>query len=146
MVEFTAAQSDVEMGMLPGRVVLVEKRSSSGRMWTMIGVLFLLVLCFGGALLFVWHLNGKEEATVRRNDKSPPTLGHGLLGGRLPLWILILTSAPLLLLSQPQAGRLEALVNAMPSSASSDTTGECACTANLPNDYMTRYRCCNDFI
>lgn len=74
MVEFTAAQSDVEMGMLPRRVVLVEKKSSSGRMWTMIGALFFLVLCFGGAVLFVWHLNGKAEATVRRNEKSFPTL------------------------------------------------------------------------
>lgn len=74
MVEFTAAQSDVEMGMLPRRVVLVEKKSSSGRMWTVIGALFLLVLCFGGAVLFVWHLNGKEKATVRRNEKSFPTL------------------------------------------------------------------------
>lgn len=70
MVEFTAAQSDVEMGMLPRRVVLVEKKSSSGRMWTVIGALFLLVLCFGGAVLFVWHLNGKDKATVRRNEKS----------------------------------------------------------------------------
>ncbi|XP_075899426.1 tumor necrosis factor-like [Nelusetta ayraudi] len=86
MVEFTAAQSDVEMGMLPRRVVLVEKKSSSGRMWTMIGALFLLVLCFGGAVLFVWHLNGKEKAT-------------------------------------PQEGRLEALVNRIPSSASSEPTG-----------------------
>lgn len=64
MVEFTAAPSDVETGLEPRRLVLVEKRSSSGRMWTIIGALILLVMCFGGALMFVWHLNGKPEATV----------------------------------------------------------------------------------
>lgn len=68
MVEFTEALSGVEMGLEPRRLVLVEKRSSSGRMWTIIGALILLVMCFGGALLFVWHLNGKAEATVGRND------------------------------------------------------------------------------
>lgn len=68
MVEFTAAPGDVEMGLEPRRLVLVEKRSSSGRMWTIIGALILLVACFGGAVLFVWHLNGKAEATVGRNE------------------------------------------------------------------------------
>lgn len=74
MVEFTVAPSDVEMGLEPRRLVLVEKRSSSGRMWTIIGVLILLVMCFGGAVLLVWHLNGKAEATatVGRNEQSFP--------------------------------------------------------------------------
>lgn len=75
MVEFTTAPSDMEMGLVPRGVVLVEKKSSSGRMWTMLGALFFLVLCFGGAVLFVRHLNGKAEAMVRRNEKSSPVLG-----------------------------------------------------------------------
>lgn len=64
MVEFTTALSDVETGLEPRRLVLVEKRSSSGRMWTVIGALIMLVMCFGAALLVVWHFNGAAEATV----------------------------------------------------------------------------------
>lgn len=66
MVEYTTSLSSAEMGLDHRRVVLVEKKSSSGRMWKLIGALFFLALCFAGVLLFVWYLNGRPEGLVRR--------------------------------------------------------------------------------
>lgn len=66
MVEYTTSLSNAEMGLDNRRVVLVERRSSSERMWKVIGALFILALCFAGILLFVWYLNGKQEVLVRR--------------------------------------------------------------------------------
>lgn len=58
--------------------------------------------------------DGKEERTSSLE----------LLSGRLHLLVLILTSASSLL-SLPQLGHTEALVNRISSSASSENTGEC---------------------
>lgn len=66
MVEYTTSLNNMEMGLDHRRVVLVEKKSSSDRMWKLIGALFFLALCFAGVLLFVWYLNGRPEAQVRR--------------------------------------------------------------------------------
>lgn len=72
MMEYTTAQSDVEMGLEERTVVFVEKKSSSGRIWKLSGALLFLALCFGGVLLFVWYWNGRPEMLVR--SKSLKTL------------------------------------------------------------------------
>lgn len=69
---YSSAPSDVEMGLDGRTVVMVEKRSSSGRIWNMCGALFFVSLCFGGALLFVQYWNGRPEMLVR--DQSFQTL------------------------------------------------------------------------
>lgn len=65
MVEYTTTPSDVEMGLEERTVVLVEKKSSTGRLWKVTGALLFVALCFGGVLLFVWYQNGRPEMLVR---------------------------------------------------------------------------------
>ncbi|XP_070822352.1 tumor necrosis factor b (TNF superfamily, member 2) [Chaetodon trifascialis] len=61
MVAYTTAPSDMEMGLEERTVVLVEKKSSTGWIWKVSGVLLLVALCFGGVLLFAWYWNGRPE-------------------------------------------------------------------------------------
>lgn len=61
MVEYTRASRDVEMGLEQRTVVLVEKKSSTGRMWKTTLALLSVALCFGGILLFAWYWNGKSD-------------------------------------------------------------------------------------
>lgn len=61
MVEYTTASRDVEMGLEQRTVILVEKKSSTGRMWKMTLVLISVALCFGGILVFAWYWNGKSD-------------------------------------------------------------------------------------
>uniref|UniRef100_A0A3Q3X373 Lymphotoxin-alpha n=1 Tax=Mola mola TaxID=94237 RepID=A0A3Q3X373_MOLML len=61
MVEYATAQSDVEMGLEERTVVLVEKKSSTGRLWRVSGALLFVALCFGLVLLFFLYWNGRPE-------------------------------------------------------------------------------------
>lgn len=65
MVNFTAAARDVETGLGQESVVLVEKKSSTGWMGKLLLAMFLVVACCAGALLLVWHWNGRQELQVR---------------------------------------------------------------------------------
>lgn len=69
MVDYTATASDVEMALEDRTVILVEKKSSTERIWKVLGVLLILVLCLGGTLLFIWYWNG-SETMVRRSSIS----------------------------------------------------------------------------
>lgn len=70
MVSYTTAPGDVEMGVEPRTVVLVEKKSSTGWTWKVLGALFITVLCLGGVLLFAWYWDGRQESMVRRSSVS----------------------------------------------------------------------------
>ncbi|NP_001033074.1 tumor necrosis factor b (TNF superfamily, member 2) [Takifugu rubripes] len=61
MVNYMTTASDVEMGLQQKTVVLVEKKSSTGWMGKIILAIFVVVLCCGGALLFVSYWNGRQE-------------------------------------------------------------------------------------
>lgn len=96
MVEYTTSLSNVEMGLDHRRVVLVEKKSSSGRMWKLIGALFCLALCFAGVLLFVWYMNGRPEAPVRRKHfKNLCTYVKDVCIRESNLFLLLLPAASL---------------------------------------------------
>nr|ACQ99509.1 tumor necrosis factor-alpha [Latris lineata] len=65
MVAYTTAQGDVEMGLEERTVVLVEKKSSAGRIWKASGALLAVALCIGGVLLFAWCWSGRPEMTTQ---------------------------------------------------------------------------------
>lgn len=112
MVEYTTSLSNAEMGLDHRRVVLVEKKSSSGRMWKLIGALFFLALCFAGVLLFVWYLNGRPEGLVRRKHfKNLCTYVRDVDASLTRSF----SSSP-----QPRSGQIEALIDRH----SSETEGD----------------------
>ncbi|TDH11442.1 hypothetical protein EPR50_G00060770 [Perca flavescens] len=63
MLAYTTAPNDVEMGHEEKTVVLVEKKSSTGRIWTMSVALLAVALCLGGVLLFALYWSGRPEMT-----------------------------------------------------------------------------------
>ncbi|KAI3361313.1 hypothetical protein L3Q82_013494, partial [Scortum barcoo] len=70
MVAYTTTPGDVEMGPEERTVVLVEKKSSTGWMWT---VLLVVALCFGGTLLLTWYWNGRPQMMTHSNQTEAPT-------------------------------------------------------------------------
>ncbi|XP_068616657.1 tumor necrosis factor b (TNF superfamily, member 2) [Brachionichthys hirsutus] len=61
MVTYAAAPGDVETGPEERTVVLLEKKSSAGRMWKVSVAVLLVALCFVGILLFAWYWNTRPE-------------------------------------------------------------------------------------
>lgn len=70
MVAYTAAPADVEMGPEEKTVVLVENKSSTRWMWT---VLLVVALCFAGVLLFAWYWSGRPEMMMHSNQTEAQT-------------------------------------------------------------------------
>ncbi|XP_053183218.1 tumor necrosis factor b (TNF superfamily, member 2) [Scomber japonicus] len=70
MVSYTTAPGDVEMGVEPRTVVLVEKKSSTGWTWKVLGALFITVLCLGGVLLFAWYWDGRQESMMETRTEA----------------------------------------------------------------------------
>ncbi|XP_076006304.1 tumor necrosis factor b (TNF superfamily, member 2) [Genypterus blacodes] len=69
MVAYTAAPADLEMGLgemgLTERtVVLVEKKSSMGRIWKLCGALMTVAMCVGATLFVAWQWNGRPGTSV----------------------------------------------------------------------------------
>nr|AAR02413.2 tumor necrosis factor alpha [Lateolabrax japonicus] len=71
------------MGLGERTVVLVQKKSSTGWIWKVFGVLLVMALCLGGVLLFAWNWNGwpetmtqsgQTEALIRKDtaEKTDP--------------------------------------------------------------------------
>ncbi|XP_059194881.1 tumor necrosis factor b (TNF superfamily, member 2) [Centropristis striata] len=60
---YTTAPGDVEMGREERTVVLVEKKSSTGRTWKVSMALLVIILCLGGVLLSAWYWSRKPEMT-----------------------------------------------------------------------------------
>lgn len=56
---------DVETGLQQKTVLLVEKKSSTRWMDKVFLAMLLVVLCCGGAMLFVSYWNGRQERQVR---------------------------------------------------------------------------------
>ncbi|XP_078108415.1 tumor necrosis factor b (TNF superfamily, member 2) [Sander vitreus] len=65
MVAYTTAPSDVEMGHEEKTVVLVEKKSSTGWLWTMSVALLAVALCLGGVVLFALYWSGRPESMTQ---------------------------------------------------------------------------------
>ncbi|XP_037639823.1 tumor necrosis factor b (TNF superfamily, member 2) [Sebastes umbrosus] len=61
MVAYTTAPGDAEMGLEERTVVLVEKKSTLGRIWKVSMALLIVALCLGGVLLYAWYWSGKPE-------------------------------------------------------------------------------------
>ncbi|XP_037532660.1 tumor necrosis factor b (TNF superfamily, member 2) [Nematolebias whitei] len=71
MMGYAAAEGDLEAGTEQrSRVSVEQKKSSTGWMWKVLGVLALLVLCVAGVRLFVWFWSERPEIT--RVHSEPP--------------------------------------------------------------------------
>ncbi|XP_032375498.1 tumor necrosis factor b (TNF superfamily, member 2) [Etheostoma spectabile] len=65
MVAYTTTPSDVEMGQEEKTMVLVEKKSSTGWIWTMSVALLTVALCLGGIQLFALYWSRKPESMTQ---------------------------------------------------------------------------------
>nr|ATL37890.1 TNF-alpha [Verasper variegatus] len=86
MVNYTSTPGDVELGLEERRVVLVEKKSSTGWMCKVMGGLFIAALCLGGVLMFSWYWNRSEimmesgqTAALTKTDSDKKTDHHETL-------------------------------------------------------------------
>ncbi|KAM6994550.1 tumor necrosis factor b (TNF superfamily, member 2) [Tautogolabrus adspersus] len=70
MMAYTTTPGDVEMALEDRMVVLVEKKSSSGRILKVLGALLIVALCIGGILLFACYWNGKLEMKKQSGQKE----------------------------------------------------------------------------
>lgn len=64
MVGYTTAP-DVEVNIEEKMEALVDKKSSTGWMWKVLGAVLLVALCLAGVQLFVCYWNGTPELMVR---------------------------------------------------------------------------------
>ncbi|XP_054477271.1 tumor necrosis factor b (TNF superfamily, member 2) [Anoplopoma fimbria] len=86
MVAYTTAPGDVETGLEERMVVLVEKKSSAGRIFKASLALLVVALLLGG-LLFAWYWSGRQELMTQsgekealiKNDTSEKTDHHSML-------------------------------------------------------------------
>nr|AIC33819.1 tumor necrosis factor-alpha [Lutjanus sanguineus] len=73
MVAYTTAPGDVEMGVEERTVVLVEKKSSTQRMWKVSVALLFVALCVGGVLLFAWYWTKRPEMRTQSGQTGAHT-------------------------------------------------------------------------
>ncbi|XP_029307328.1 tumor necrosis factor b (TNF superfamily, member 2) [Cottoperca gobio] len=68
MVTYTTAPGDVEMALEERMVVLVEKKSSTERIWKASVALLVVVLCLGGILMLAWYWSGRPETMTQSGN------------------------------------------------------------------------------
>lgn len=70
VASYATAPGDVDIGLGERTVVLVEKKSSTGRTWKACGALAIVALCVGTTLFVAWHWSGRPGAAVRSSSVS----------------------------------------------------------------------------
>ncbi|KAM4736355.1 tumor necrosis factor b (TNF superfamily, member 2) [Anableps anableps] len=74
MTGYKITAGDVEAGPQERVEVLVEKKSSTGWLWKVFGVLLLLALCIGGARLYVWYKLERSQSTTQPGQTAEPII------------------------------------------------------------------------